>query len=232
MDFLIDLQRLLWHEFGHLCIDIISTDENPNYQIEQLSVTFNAHALHKWNGYVKVVPSIKFDVLVEDEIKVSYSMITLLSGCIFQTIYLREIEKQIVEFDDCFSLKDRSAGFHDKLYFGEIGSQYRMKFGNRADYTNFIEVELKETLYNQILNNELFLVGMNQISIKYRDLILKKLENQMLKDNLLYRIIDKELEVLKNEIRELMLNTGFYVMVIELIESIGEKMIADKNHQK
>ena len=32
MDFSTDLLRVLWHELGHFCVDIIATDEDKDYK--------------------------------------------------------------------------------------------------------------------------------------------------------------------------------------------------------
>ena len=230
MDFATDLLRVLWHEFGHLCVGIVETEQDKNYQINEIWVSFHEKAIseEKWGGAVSTIPTIKYNVLILDADKTSFSLIDTISGCTFQTIFYGEIENQVVDIEGCFGLGKSCAGRGDARSFHEIGFQYRQKFGNRESFTKYLNVELFDLYMQQITDNKPFLEALRIITIKYRDIILKSYHNSENQDDFYYHFEDENLISLKHEVLEILIATELYQSILNLKESIIEKMEVDK----
>ncbi|TRW25849.1 hypothetical protein FMM05_06405 [Flavobacterium zepuense] len=225
MDFQTDLQRLLWHEFGHLCIDIIQIEYYNNYEFESFFANFHSNAIStfKWGGGVKIIPSVKFTDMVNDIQLTSFCLISTISGCVFQTIFLKDIGVD-VNFNDCFCLNAKCSGYQDSMSFYQINSQFRLKHGYSINYINFIEKEL-QVLYADIINkNKVFLNHLNNISLKYRDIILNDYKAKGNPNRYEFNFSQERINVLVKEITEIINDTSFYGEIITMKDLIIQKI--------
>jgi hypothetical protein len=52
---------------------------------------------------VRMLPSVKFEVLLQDDDKTSFALLGLISGCVFQTLFLKDVLKAPdIGFEDFF----------------------------------------------------------------------------------------------------------------------------------
>lgn len=99
---LLEIKRILWHELGHLCVRLVMNDKIENHSITSLNVKYTNYIgedKFPWSGSVNYNPATK----VDDDLVVAYTMISLFTGCVFETIYFNEIigntDKKV---EDCF----------------------------------------------------------------------------------------------------------------------------------
>ena len=228
MEIITDLQRILWHEIGHFCVDLLDIETNDNFSIDGFRVSYYETAIseHKWSGSVKTIPSINSNVLIENKNKTSFAILNLISGCMFQTVFLKEILNFKVVFEDCFCSKGRCAGLNDNHRFLNISSNLRNKHGRNEDFEKFTKIELLDNYYKIIVENRKFLEEMNNLIIVSRDKIFEVYQQSKNKSEFHYNFTNNEIEILKKEVYNIMLDTLFRNSAILLKESILQKMIA------
>lgn len=226
MDFSEDLQRVLWHEFGHLCVDLLESEANLNFLVDDFFVRYNVYAIsnHKWGGGVRMVPSVKFSVLVEDLDKTSFSLLSFTSGCVFETVFRNEFLQNKVFFEDCFSNKSGCAGNGDFMNFFTTSSELRKRYGRNQDFIKFSETELFDIYYNKIIANKAFLEQLNELVIKNRNVILEDYDKSDNKNDFFYYFSKEDLEILKIQVIEIMSKTLFNEVILELKETIRSKI--------
>lgn len=231
MEITIDLQRILWHELGHFCVNILDTEINSNFSIESFRVSYYKIAIsnHKWGGAVKVIPSIKFEALIEDVDKTSFAFLNLISGCIFQTIFLKEILQTQDTFENCFSLQPDCAGQIDCLSFNTIASRLRYKYGRNDEFIQFSEAELISIYYKLVVENKKFIERIDEVVNQYKDKIFNSYDQFENQEEFHYELKDDELNSFKNIIHKLMSETSFDEILINLKEQIKVKLLANSN---
>ncbi|MFD2910191.1 hypothetical protein ACFSX9_15785 [Flavobacterium ardleyense] len=228
MEITIDLQRILWHELGHFCIDLIDTKRDENFSIDAFWVSYHKVAIsdHKWGGGVKVIPSIKYEVLVEDIDKTSFSILNVISGCIFQTVFIKEIIKNEISTKDCFCPQGRCAGQQDFFTFHGITSKIRNRYGLSRELIYFSEIELFDIYYNLIIENKLFIENISELITYYANKIFKKYEQSDNKDEFFYYFNFDEIQLLRKEVYDILVITSFENTIEILKEKIKDKIIA------
>ena len=226
MEIKFDLERVLWHEIGHFCIDLVDTKRSESFSISAFWVCYRKIAItdHKWGGGVETIPSIKHNVLVEDIEKTSFSILNLISGCIFQTIFIKEILKNEISTNDCFCPKGKCAGQQDFYQFSGITAQIRKKYGSNREFIDFIEVELFDIYYELVLKNGLFIDNIRALIIVYANKVFNKYEQSDNQDEFFYNFDSDEIELLKNEIHNILVITSFENSINELTERIKNKI--------
>lgn len=228
MEFITDLQRILWHELGHLCVDLLDLEEDSNCDIDDFWVSYHKIAIsdHKWGGGVKMVPSLKWAVLIQNNDKTSFALLGIISGCIFQTIFLKHFLQAEVVFEDCFCLQKNCAGQSDSISFYTLTSEVRKKNGRREDFIKFSEIGLSKMYYDLVLENSQFLEFMNQMILKYTNLISTAYHQSGSKDEFHYHFKGAELVSLKEEVCQIMSATSLKDVIVSLKEKIKEIMAA------
>ncbi|MFH6959165.1 hypothetical protein ACHRV1_17360 [Flavobacterium aquidurense] len=228
MEIRTDLERVLWHEIGHLCIDLIEIEDSPDFSIDDLWANYHKIAIseHKWEGGVRMLPSIKYEVLLQDDDKTSFALLGLISGCVFQTLFLKDFLKvPNTGFEDCFCMQQKCGGRGDIISFLGITSLIRRKYDLNKDFTQFSERELQHIYYDIITKNQEFLGSLNSLISHYTAIIYDVYEQSENKDKFKYSLKGNYLDSLKEELFKLMKGTGFYDAVKGLKESIKEKII-------
>ncbi|QOG01081.1 hypothetical protein [Flavobacterium sp. MDT1-60] len=227
MEIRTDLERVLWHEVGHLCIDLIEIEDSPDFFVDDLWANYHKIAIseYKWEGGVRMLPSIKFDVLLQDDDKTSFALLGLISGCVFQTLFLKDLLKVPgIGFEDCFCVQQKCGGRGDIRSFLGITSLIRRKYGLNKDFIQFSEKELQHIYYDIITKNQEFLGALHSLISRYTAIVYAVYELSENKDEFKYSLKGNDLDSLKEEVFKLMKVTGFYDAVKELKESIKEKM--------
>lgn len=226
MNFSEDLERVLWHEFGHFFVGILEIEFDKNYTIDDFWVSYHhkSTSIQKWGGGVKMIPSIKFNILVEDLDKTAFAMLGFISGCVFETFFRNEILKSNIVFEDCFGIKPNCAGYSDFMCFFSTGSEFRKKYGRQQEFINFSEIELFEIYYDEIISNIDFVDEIKKFIIIKRNEILEDFDKSEHKEQFSYYFTNEQLEILKNVVMEIMTNTKFKETILEIKRNIMSKM--------
>lgn len=225
MDFCDDLHRVLWHEYGHFCVDILASASNPDYTINDFWVKYNDKAIsnHKWAGAVEMVPPIKFKILVADLDKTSFSILSIISGCLFETIFLKEFLDSETKFTECFCNKQSCAGQLDFYSAFSIYSEIRKKYGYDAEFIKFVEIELPNIYYDKIVANKAFMEQLNKLIIMKKEIILQEYEGSKNHDEF-YHYFTEEINMLTDLLNNLLKDTSFIEIILEMKESILSKI--------
>ncbi|MWB92925.1 hypothetical protein GON26_00970 [Flavobacterium sp. GA093] len=227
MEIRTDLERVLWHEIGHLCIDLIEIEDSPDFFVDDLWANYHAIAIseHKWEGGVRMLPSIQYEVLLQDDDKTSFALLGLISGCVFQTLYIKEFLKDAdVGFENCFCMQQKCGGRGDIISFLGITSLIRKKYGLNKDFIEFSERELQHIYYDIITKNQEFLGELHILISRYTAIVYAVYQESENKDEFKYSLKGNYLDSLNDELIKLIKGTGFYDAVKGLKESIKEKM--------
>ena len=223
-----NINRILWHEIGHFCIDIQKVKYHSDYCVNKIKIAYKRRNddLIPWYGYVEMLPTTKWELIPKDPSFMAYSLISLISGCLFETIYLTEILKESRELKDCFSFTKNAVGRGDFNSYHEILTQTRKLheyLRGKNDFNNFIEFEFKNIVTDKIYKIEEFFVALKKII----DPIAIDIEKDYLIKNSSspyeFEIIGKYLESIKNEILEISKQAGFSNLIEELREHFIEQ---------
>jgi hypothetical protein len=231
MDIRTDLERVLWHEIGHLCIDLLEVEGSADYWVDDLWVSYHKIAIseHKWGGGVKMLPSIKFEVVTQDDDKTSSALLGFISGCVFQTLFLKDfVEMADIVFEDCFCLQQKCAGNGDIRSFLGLGSLIRKKHGLNKSFILFSERELHHIYYGIIAENKEFVGTLHSLISRFTTIIYSLYEQSEHKDEFKYSFKENGLDTLKEEVYKVMKETGFYDAITTLKGCIKEKMTEEQ----
>ncbi len=226
METQIDIRRILWHEMGHFYIDLIDTAHNRNYFIDDFGISYHEDAIteHKWAGSVKTLPEIKWESLVEDIEKTSFTLLNLISGCIFQTYYLRNFLNKNIDYNECFCFGNNCAGRGDIKKYENLIHHITIKYGEKFHLKNFLYIELPKTYYENILKKTLFLNKTNELAKTYCTIILSRLNQMENQNNFKYYFKDNGLDLLKEQLNSIIDESDFKKDIIEFKEKIKNKI--------
>lgn len=194
-----DLKKIIWHEIGHFCIEIINSKP-----IIELKIEKNYDSV--WLGVLKNKNIIKIVDLIEDIDQAIFEILSLVSGCVFQIIYLKKYEKKEISFlKDCFNLKDHGSDDYNK--FHTINNKLKESYSVKKYSLNYIDDEYIKL----IIENCSFIEKINKISNNLNDKILKDFnKKQMLGDiNYSFVLKDEELNSLKKNLEKIISETKF-----------------------
>jgi len=177
MNLKVDLERIIWHEIGHLCIDIIQITKYDNAYVDLIELKYNHEAEEKkWSGKVRVInQEIKSnDDLLKSKSHelLSFHLLNLISGSLFELNYLNDYIQDKVSLNDLFSIKNKS-GTQDYLDFRKllngfckINSLDKNTFN--LEFTSIFSI-LCEMEFSKMKG---FKKDLKQITEKYVDLII------------------------------------------------------------
>lgn len=170
MSFSIDLQRVIWHELGHLCVDMLINEKFPEYDVSEFKLKYhvNAYPPYKWGGSIVLNPSIQPEIYNEDSELVSLCLIGCLAGCVYQTVFLnRIIKNESIKFENCFSLNRGSGGLYDCRSYNNIQSHHRKNNVHSQQLIEFLTSELHNLFVDLLIRNQTFIDGLNEYSLVY-----------------------------------------------------------------
>lgn len=224
MEFERDLHRVIWHEFGHMCIDILKIKNYTSLMIDSVSFKYHSNALppYKWGGQVSVKPSIKFEKLVLNIEFTAFAILSLISGCIFQTIYFYKIiGNKSITFQDCFDIKKGLCGQSDYITLLSITIEFRKKYGYNKDSVLFIEKELQNIYLGMIMKNEEFISKINNLITEYKEIIINKYKGE---ESFEYILDNEQIVNLRQSLYEIMNETNFIKQIETLKNQLVEKL--------
>ncbi|TBW26963.1 hypothetical protein [Gramella sp. KN1008] len=210
-----EIRKIFWHELGHLCTNIFKTEKYPKYNISLLNISFTNERsrLFKWHGHVDTLPPIPHENLVENLNLLTYSLMGIISGCVFQTVYsVKVLGNADLNYDSCFCHTNNCIGSGDFNSFHAILSQLRKRYpqlrGNR-NFSQYSEVDLPNAFLNELAKNNDFIIGMTEIAEKHcsgiYDLYLKQGKDV----NLSFNLENGKIEHLIEELRPILVKCKF-----------------------
>lgn len=233
MEIKIDLQRVLWHEFGHFCIDLIDSFTN-NKKIVVFEVAYYRKSIsdQKWNGRINTTPSLKEKEMIESIDKTSFTLINYISGCLFETIFFKEIQKIETSYTNCFCPQTYCSGEDDFKKYEGIKSKIRIKYGLNSSFMKYSEIELFETYYENIKSNKSFINSLNILIGNHANKIIKQYDGTYDKDEFHYCFNENEINLLKNKVSEIIIKTSFNKTIEILNETIINKILKDEQNTR
>mgnify|MGYP000946443051 CR=1 FL=1 len=208
-----------------MCVDVVIVEKIRWLDISELKISWDKK--FKWEGYVEKSSLQEWCEIVKDKNQFTYSLLNLVSGCIFQTIYEQYfLNKKEISFEDCFCFNKNCIGNFDYNNYFEIISKFRNIHpdtrGN-IQFLNFIERDIIQDYYSKIIKMRDFFDSLKKIIDSHSITVF---ENFKIKDNIdSYSYCFKE-EKLKKLIKEIKLvndKHGFG----EVLEITSEKIIKE-----
>lgn len=229
MEIKIDLQRILWHEFGHLCIDLIDSFTNNN-KIIVFEVAYYRKSLseQKWNGRIKTTPPLTQKDMINSIDKTSFTLMNYISGCLFETIFFNEILKVEVPYTNCFCPQTYCSGEDDFIKYESIKLKIRSKYGKNSSFMKYSEIELFETYYENIKSNKSFINSLNILIGNYASKIIQQYDNIYNNEEFRYCFNENEIDLLKNEVSKIIIKTSFNKTIEILNETIKNKILKNE----
>jgi hypothetical protein len=211
-----DIKRILWHEMGHLCVDILKKEDHNQLEVNLLNLSFTDHHddLFKWSGYVEILPSLPFIDIPKNHSLMAYSLISLGAGCIFETIYFNEIKgDESMKFEDSFSFNKESIGNGDWRNYEEIMFKMRELYPNfrgKIDLLEYMGTGFLKIVHDTFFTLSDFIIKLSHII----DEEVIKIEGKFTKHNpstgeFSYNYSGEDLNHLIQKIIPLMDNNGF-----------------------
>ena len=121
------IREIVWHEIGHLCLDIILVKKikSKKLKITELQIHhLNVIDGPKWGGHVEVLPGPSYIEVVKDINYFGLKLLTLYSGCLFQNLYHKKILKNDYEIKNCFCLREGCIGRKDWSDYNSLVSEF------------------------------------------------------------------------------------------------------------
>ncbi len=215
-----DLKRILWHEFGHFFVDLLFTNQFPTYEIECLQLTLHRNCINGkcWGGGIKVKPEIKLEEVLLDQDAISFQILSLFSGCIFESIFLKDNESLLKLFDKCLCSENSCTGKKDRQLINSI----LLKFTNNRELTEYLRNDLPTHYFDRISKNKKFIKELESLIISLSIKIITNLDETNLDETQNYRIVESELRSLIDETTQIL--SIIEVDLLTLKDEIKQKM--------
>jgi hypothetical protein len=222
-----NIKRIFWHELGHLCVDIIKEKRIPELYINNLNISYsNEMGLpFKWTGYVEALPKLPYLEIAKEDNKFAYSLIGLVSGCVFETIYFHNFLKENDKnFKDCFCMKGDCIGNGDWSSLNQILSKFRglyPKTRGNVGLFEFLEEGFLITYSEVVEKMEDFFIALKEIVDFESKSIFDNFQASGSPASYSHNISGKPLKKLTDKLRPLVYEYGF----VEVVTSTSEKII-------
>lgn len=166
------MRSIYAHELGHLILDSIKTELWQEIEINKFHVKYinPADDTFPFTGYVEVSPKYKAQDISSDPKKTFLSILSLSSGCIFQSEYERIAFDSNSEFSDCWSLAPNAIGKGDFGEAGALASEFRRANKFSKSYTN----KLLKLEFDIASKHSRFIRGMQQLIIEFSEIVEKQ----------------------------------------------------------
>lgn len=224
MTFENELQKVLWHELGHLCIDLIEYDTNSNFKINFFSVQYNPNATFvKWGGSVNSVytndEDNKYYNLIKDLNRTSLFILNKFSGCVFETIFKNNFLNENTDFENCFKSGLASGAGNDYATFCDFSKNY-LKCSININ-------KLNNEFVNYLSEDTDFIQKMNDLTIEYKNIILEDYNAK--KESFFkpyeFKIDGKYLQTLTKKTMHILSTTSLKNNILKLKKMINDEVV-------
>ncbi|WP_298143248.1 hypothetical protein [Flavobacterium sp.] len=219
-----DLKRILWHEFGHFLIELLFTNQFPTYKIECLQLTLHRNCINGkcWGGGIKVKPSINLEEVPLDQDAISFQILSLFSGCIFESFFLKDNKCLLKLFDKCLCSENSCTGKKDLDFIHAITNRIPLHYKDKTELNKYLNNDFKTHYFHLISKNEQFIKELESLIISLSNKIITNLDETNLDETQDYRIVESELSSLINETTQIL--SIIEVDLLTLKDEIKQKM--------
>ena len=208
----LDIQRIIWHEIGHLSIDILKVESVKDIVINKLNISHinNISGTFNWFGCVEILPEIAYSKIPEDRKVFAFYLVSLVSGCIFETVYLTVYLGKDKSLVNCFDNKENCLGQQDYRDYQEIISNfYKLYDHHRGDMKlySFLINDFIQNYFEKILEWKGFFDKIKTIVEEEAKIILEKYREKP--GNFTYDLTDELLVSLIDKVRSVILDSKF-----------------------
>ncbi|PXX22844.1 hypothetical protein [Arenibacter sp. ARW7G5Y1] len=166
-----EIQSILWHEIGHLLIDILLIEKHPKISIKEILIRNYKCENVSWCGWVKLEPKslLTFDEVIKDKSLTAFKFLSLYSGCLFQSLYA----PNKIRVDNCFAFKKTAIGKGDHDQSSVLLSKLLEKHPELRGNMQFFDC------HNSIIKNELsaVFIGVSDLKEKLNFIISNEAKN-------------------------------------------------------
>ncbi|MEM7487146.1 MAG: hypothetical protein AAF348_18215 [Bacteroidota bacterium] len=217
-----EIKRTVWHEMGHLCIDIIKPIHYKDYAVREFCIKYlqRSDDLPSWGGFVKMLPTIKYLEIPKDSSFMAYSLMSLCGGCIFETRHLGG------DLKDCFGHDLKCVGSGDwHAYKGIVSTSSRLHpyFRGNKEVFQFIEFDYVKLIQEEILKLNYFFDALEKMANQISSEIEKDFSSKEKPSPYSFLIDNEKLEKLIIKVAEISEKNGF----TETISTLREKFIEE-----
>lgn len=229
-----EIKSILWHEIGHLLIDLFLVNSHSDISISKVVIRNYECKNIKWCGYVDLIPSekLKYNEVVKNDSLTAFKFLSLVSGCLFQS----EFATIKLDFKDCFAFKNTAIGKgdHDQFYqipfklreAYDISEEDKKKFYQKLDKIVFQEYP------KEILKLDKFISEMYKFIAYLGKVIITDFNSKSNKEEYSFIIQDEFLVEISEKLIEIMKVNGFTELLNslhqELVDTIQKYFIKDK----
>jgi hypothetical protein len=220
-----NIKKIFWHELGHLCADIVRVKKVDKLRISEVKISWVKK--YDWSGHVESLPEQVWSDIVKNNNKFTYSLLSLLSGCVFQTIYEQVfLGREETRFEDCFCIESNCLGNGDWMNYNQILSEFRITYPNsRGDFNlmNFLEKEVIEIYRIEVLKMKEFFNSLKGIVDIQAQIIFDDLKKKGSPDIYSYCFRNEQLEELIEKVKPHLDEYRFR----EVLEEVSEKIVRE-----
>ena len=218
-----EISKLVWHEFGHFCVDLLLI-ENTDFKITSIKFQFKSDN----NGGCKLQFSVtcKNEKITNEKVLISngtseeksLSIMTLMAGSVFESVYMKEYYNLIIT---PFNILSIGSAIHDAQKMKSIIEEIGLNKEKQESWIKFRNNFLEE-FFEVIFKNELFITNLGIII----NPIINKIENIYNSPNLNFtlELTVNEIDILIIRIKELMLSEKLSNNVFEDLNILQKKI--------
>ncbi len=227
-----DLKRSIWHELGHLMVDLMIVEFDSEYFIEKFEINFQIikqyiqnekFEIKGWCGKVGIKSKTddQFNPLINMDL-LCLNIVSLSFGVILEAIYFTKNNTLV---SPSYLLNDKKSGSSDLKCIHKLVTEICDLHLENNDVINNLRTNIEE-IYKYLLNNEEFCVSMNKIS----ESIVKDIFLSSPSDNAIYKYEMNRFQIisLSDEIIDL-LSSDIRNKIICLKKQIEIDLMKSKN---
>ncbi len=225
MDIKVDLERVIWHEIGHLCMDIILCSKNSEFEIYKIEFNYNSIANgRKWGGVIGCknpkIPSVN-DLLVCNNLELfCLKFLNLYSGCIFELNYLNDFHNQSLNINDLFAIDPSKSGTSDYQSLRDLNNEFSKyyKIDKKEFDFNYVKM-IKNIFENKFSKMNDFKSKLKFISEKYFDVVYSNFESNF-NNEYVYKFTEELKNNLIDDLNKIFDSTDFFKFIDSIIEDM------------
>jgi|GEM_PF-3940691 len=220
------IESILWHEVGHLCVDVLKIQFSDKITIDKLTISNEICENCDWCGQVILGPedSLTYEEVVKDNYLTAYSLISLVSGCFFQS----KIGPEALEFEECFCAKKKAIGYEDYYKYHELPFQLRnhhpLLDANKNIFLDRLEL-MQDEYKTELLKLKDFQTEISKVISHEVEKIHSKFSELNKPKRFSFHYEGEELQKLSDVILETMNSYG----LTDLLTTTAEKIIENIN---
>jgi hypothetical protein len=223
MEELENIKKIFWHELGHLCVDIVRAEKIEGVIVSKVKVSWDKE--FKWKGHVETLPEHEWYEIIKDNNKFTYPLMSLLSGCVFQTSYEQFfLDKNEIRFEDCFCKE--GIGTYDYMDLNSFVLAFinHNKVNGTTKLAYFLLNEVAQYYGNEVLKKVDLFHSLKEVVDIQAQIIFDDFHKKGRPDCYSYYIRNQELKDLIEKITPIIYKHGFIGVLAEISEKIEKEI--------